>query len=49
MPVDGNVEPTRHVVLQLRWVRDGVAVLAHIGEGPRQQIGVPLLAEAKDH
>ena len=48
MPIDGNVEPTRHVVLQLLGP-DGVAMLADIGKGPRQKIGVQLLAEAKDH
>ena len=49
IPVHSNVEPAGQVVFELGWIGDGVAVLAHIGQGPGEQVGVPLLAEAEDH
>lgn len=34
---------------QLGWIRHRVAVLAHIGEGAGEQVGVALGPEAEDH
>ena len=47
--VHRDAQPTGHVVLELSGVRDGVAVLPHIGQGPGEQVGETLLAEAEDH
>ena len=49
IPIDGHGEPTGKVVLQLGWIGDGFAVLPHIGKGPGEQVGVALIAKAKDH
>ena len=49
IPVHRHIQPTGQVVFELGWIGDGVAVLAHVGQGPGEQVGVPLLAEAKDH
>ena len=37
------------MIFQLGWIRDGLAVLPHISQGPGEQVGVPFLAEAKNH
>ena len=47
--VNRNVEPTRHVVLELGLIRDGLAVFTDISQGAGEQVGVPLLPEAEDH
>ena len=47
--VHGHVEAAGQVVFQLGWIRDGLAVLPHISQGPGEQVGVPFLAEAKNH
>ena len=47
--VHGDVEPPRHVVLELGLIGDGLAVLAHIREGTGKQVGVSLLPETEDH
>ena len=31
------------------WIGDGFAVLPHVGKGPGEQVGVALIAKAKDH
>ena len=37
------------MVLELGGVGHRVAVLAHVGQGAGEQVGVALLAEAEDH
>jgi hypothetical protein len=47
--VHRQAEAAGEVVLQLHRIGNRVAVLAHIGQGAGEQVGVPLLAEAEDH
>ena len=49
IPINGHGEPTGKVVLQLGWIGDGFARLAHIGEGAGEQVGMALITKAKDH
>ena len=42
-------QTARQVIFQLSRVWDRLAVLAHIRQGPGEQVGVALAAKAKDH
>ena len=49
VPVDGHVQAAGQVVFELGGIRHRLAVLAHIAQGPGEQVRVALLPEAKDH
>ena len=49
IPIDGQMQTSGQVILQLGRIGDRFTGLAHIGQGPGEQVGVTLLAEAKDH
>ena len=49
IPVHSHGEPIGQVVFQLHRVRNGFTRLPHIRKRAREQVGVSMLAEAKDH
>ena len=49
IPRHRHVQAVGQVVFELGWVGHRGAVLAHIGQGPGEQVGVAVLAETKDH
>ena len=47
--IHGHIQAIGQVILQLGRIGDRFTRLPHIGQGPSQQVGMSLLAEAKDH
>ena len=47
--VHRHIQAVGQVVFELGWVGHGGAVLAHVGQGAGEQVGVPLLPKAEDH
>ena len=49
VPVHGHREAVWQVIFKLHSIRHRRAVLAHIGQGSGEQVGMPLLSKSENH